>query len=53
MKYEIQESRTLGQKAVSRFHNGVIFSRVTKTQLKIERAIEESANKVFNFPNLE
>lgn len=50
LKQISDKPRTLGQKAVSRFHNGVLFSRNTKTQFKIEKAIEKSIKKVFSLP---
>ncbi|MFX0140212.1 MAG: aminotransferase class V-fold PLP-dependent enzyme, partial [Candidatus Hodarchaeota archaeon] len=40
LKQISHKPRTLGQKAVARFHNGVLFSRNTKTQYKIEKSIE-------------
>ncbi|MFX1586760.1 MAG: aminotransferase class V-fold PLP-dependent enzyme [Promethearchaeota archaeon] len=53
LKQISNKPRTLGQKAVSRFHNGVLFSRKTKTQFKIEKSIEKLIKKVFSFPNLD
>ena len=53
LKQISSKPRTLGQKAVSRFHNGVLFSRYTKTQFEIEKSIEKSIKKVFSFPNLD
>ena len=53
LKQISNKPRTLGQKAVSRFHNGVLFSRYTKTQFEIEKSIETLIKKVFSFPNLD
>jgi len=53
LKQISNKPRTLGQKAVSRFHNGVLFSRNTKIQFKIENSIEKLVKKVFNFLNLD
>jgi len=53
LKQISNKPRTLGQKTVARFHNGVLFSRKTKTQFKIEKSIEKLIKKVFFFPNLD
>ena len=53
LKQISNESRTLGQKAVARFHNGVLFSRNTRIQLKIEKSVEKLIKKVFSFRNLD
>ncbi|MFX1494916.1 MAG: hypothetical protein ACFFBZ_11590, partial [Promethearchaeota archaeon] len=50
LKQISSKPRTLGQKAVAHFHNGVLFSRNTKTQLEIEKSIEKLINKVFSIP---
>ena len=53
LKQISNKPRTLGQKAVSRFHNGVLFSRDTKIQFKIEKSVEKLIKKVFSIPNLD
>jgi selenocysteine lyase/cysteine desulfurase len=53
LKQISNKSRTLGQKAVSRFHNGVLFSRDTKIQFKIEKSVKKLIKKVFSIPSLD
>ncbi|MFX0018692.1 MAG: aminotransferase class V-fold PLP-dependent enzyme [Promethearchaeota archaeon] len=47
LKQISNKPRTLGQKAVARFHNGVLFSSITKTQFKIEKSIEKLIKEIF------